>query len=260
MAVAANTPIELVNEVYGRLDERIALARRRLGRPLSLAEKILINHLADPEGQDLSKGVAYAELYPDRVAMQDATAQMALLQFMTAGLPQVAVPSTVKSSRRVVFPAARENSFVTAALGANVVFPIPIPRIAGVTGAVRLAVTLIVPTGSMIGCVLANAALTAAVSSVAPSAVMPNRRPGRASGMTVAASIRADPRPTGCVASRARCSATSAHGSASCCPRTRFGPPCAGSTGCWPAGSSRRPPRRRTPSSRGLRSEPPPGG
>lgn len=95
MAVAANTPIELVNEVYGRLDERIAIARKRLGRPLSLAEKILINHLADPEGQDLTKGVAYAELYPDRVAMQDATAQMALLQFMTAGLPQVAVPSTV---------------------------------------------------------------------------------------------------------------------------------------------------------------------
>ncbi len=95
MVVAANTPIELVNEVYGRLDERIAIARRRLGRPLSLAEKILVNHLADPEGQDLGKGTAYAELYPDRVAMQDATAQMALLQFMTAGLPQVAVPSTV---------------------------------------------------------------------------------------------------------------------------------------------------------------------
>jgi aconitate hydratase len=95
MAVAANTPIELVQEIYNRLDERIAIARRRLGRPLSLAEKILVNHLADPEGQDLSRGVAYAELYPDRVAMQDATAQMALLQFMTAGLPQVAVPSTV---------------------------------------------------------------------------------------------------------------------------------------------------------------------
>jgi len=95
MSVTASTPIELVNEVYGRLDERIAIARRRLGRPLSLAEKILINHLADPEGQDLGKGTAYAELYPDRVAMQDATAQMALLQFMTAGLPQVAVPSTV---------------------------------------------------------------------------------------------------------------------------------------------------------------------
>jgi aconitate hydratase len=95
MAVAANTPIELVNEVYGRLDERIAIARRRLGRPLSLAEKILVNHLADPEAQDLGRGTAYAELYPDRVAMQDATAQMALLQFMTAGLPQVAVPTTV---------------------------------------------------------------------------------------------------------------------------------------------------------------------
>jgi len=95
MTVEAGTPIELINEVYGRLEDRIALARRRLGRPLSLAEKILVNHLADPEHQDLTRGVAYAELYPDRVAMQDATAQMALLQFMTAGLPKVAVPSTV---------------------------------------------------------------------------------------------------------------------------------------------------------------------
>ncbi|HVE93455.1 MAG TPA: aconitate hydratase [Acidimicrobiales bacterium] len=95
MTVEAGTPIELIDEVYGRLEERVALARRRLGRPLSLAEKILVNHLADPENQDLTRGVAYAELCPDRVAMQDATAQMALLQFMTAGLPEVAVPSTV---------------------------------------------------------------------------------------------------------------------------------------------------------------------
>src|SRR5947199_3088858 len=95
MAVTASTPIELVEEVYGRLAQRVDVARRRLGRPVTLAEKILFNHLADPEGQPVERGRSYSELYPDRVAMQDATAQMALLQFMTAGLPQVAVPSTV---------------------------------------------------------------------------------------------------------------------------------------------------------------------
>ncbi len=81
--------------MYARLPQRAELARRRLGRPLTLADKILFNHLADPEGQELQRGRSYAELYPDRVAMQDATAQMALLQFMTAGLPRVAVPTTV---------------------------------------------------------------------------------------------------------------------------------------------------------------------
>ncbi|MEI7592213.1 MAG: aconitate hydratase [Actinomycetes bacterium] len=95
MAVLATTPIELVNEVYDRLSMRTALGRQRLGRPLTFAEKVLINHLRDPQGQQLERAKSYADLDPDRVAMQDATAQMALLQFMTAGLPQVAVPSTV---------------------------------------------------------------------------------------------------------------------------------------------------------------------
>ena len=95
MPVTASTPIELIDEVYGRLPDRVEIGRKRLGRGLSLAEKILFNHLADPEAQDLDRGHSYSELFPDRVAMQDATAQMALLQFMTAGLPEVAVPSTV---------------------------------------------------------------------------------------------------------------------------------------------------------------------
>ena len=69
--------------------------RERLGRPLTLTEKILVNHLRDPAAEDSSGAVSYADFDPDRVAMQDATAQMALLQFMTAGLPEVAVPSTV---------------------------------------------------------------------------------------------------------------------------------------------------------------------
>ncbi|MDQ1402622.1 MAG: aconitate hydratase [Actinomycetota bacterium] len=95
MAVTASTPLELIDDVYGRLSERVAIGRERLGRPLTLAEKILFNHLSDPQGQGLERGRSYSELYPDRVAMQDATAQMALLQFMTAGLDTTAVPSTV---------------------------------------------------------------------------------------------------------------------------------------------------------------------
>jgi aconitate hydratase len=93
--VTATTPIELVDEVYGRLPARAALARERLGRPVTLAEKILVNHLRDATSQELERGRSYADFDPDRVAMQDATAQMALLQFMTAGLPEVAVPTTV---------------------------------------------------------------------------------------------------------------------------------------------------------------------
>ena len=93
--VSANTPIELVEDVYDELPGNVAIARKRLGRPLTLTEKILVNHLADPAGQELERGRSYADFHPDRVAMQDATAQMALLQFMTAGLPATAVPSTV---------------------------------------------------------------------------------------------------------------------------------------------------------------------
>ncbi len=93
MAVYAETPIELINAVYGSLDERLAAGRERFGRALTLAEKILINHL-DRADQELERGESYVDLRPDRVAMQDATAQMAWLQFMTAGLPEVQVPTT----------------------------------------------------------------------------------------------------------------------------------------------------------------------
>jgi len=93
--VSANTPIDLVEEVYADLPGNVAVARERLGRPLTLTEKILFNHLYDPRGQAVERGRSYADFHPDRVAMQDATAQMALLQFMTAGLPTTAVPSTV---------------------------------------------------------------------------------------------------------------------------------------------------------------------
>ena len=95
VTVGPTTPTELVEQVYGRYPERIEIARRRLRRPLTFAEKVLFAHADDAETVGTNRGVDYADYRPDRVAMQDATAQMALLQFMTAGLPQVAVPSTV---------------------------------------------------------------------------------------------------------------------------------------------------------------------
>src|SRR6266480_5699185 len=94
-AFGPSTPVALVEEVYGRYPERVAVGRRRLGRPLTYAEKVLFAHAEDPHTIGLDRGVDYADYRPDRVAMQDATAQMALLQFMTAGLPRVAVPTTV---------------------------------------------------------------------------------------------------------------------------------------------------------------------
>ena len=81
--------------MYASLEANVALGRKRLGRNLTLTEKILINHLSDPKNQEMERGRSYADFAPDRVAMQDATAQMALLQFMTAGLPTTAAPSTV---------------------------------------------------------------------------------------------------------------------------------------------------------------------
>ena len=88
--------IEVIKSVYARMPERVEAARKMLGRPLTLSEKILFNHLwngAAPE--NYKRGADYVDFAPDRVAMQDATAQMALLQFMQAGRAKVAVPSTV---------------------------------------------------------------------------------------------------------------------------------------------------------------------
>lgn len=80
---------------YERYLENLSIVQKRLGRPLAVAEKILYSHLDKPASQEIIKGESYLKLRPDRVAMQDATAQMALLQFISSGLPTVAVPSTV---------------------------------------------------------------------------------------------------------------------------------------------------------------------
>ncbi len=93
--MAIETTGEMVQQVYGRSREKLAVVRKRLGRPLTLAEKVMFGHLADPEHQEFARGEATLALNPDRVAMQDATAQMAILQFMQAGRDEAAVPTTV---------------------------------------------------------------------------------------------------------------------------------------------------------------------
>lgn len=80
---------------YDKLEENLNAVKKRLNRPLTLSEKVLYSHLDEPNKQDIVRGTSYLRLRPDRVAMQDATAQMAMLQFISSGLPKVAVPSTI---------------------------------------------------------------------------------------------------------------------------------------------------------------------
>lgn len=88
--------LEMIRSHYARIPGKIEAARRATGKPLTLAEKILYSHLWDGDAQTaFNRGKDYVDFAPDRVAMQDATAQMALLQFMQAGKSQAAVPSTV---------------------------------------------------------------------------------------------------------------------------------------------------------------------
>jgi aconitate hydratase len=88
--------IEMIKGVYNRMTERVDAARNVVGKPLTLAEKILYNHLWDGKAETaFARGKDYVDFAPDRIACQDATAQMALLQFMQAGKSKVAVPTTV---------------------------------------------------------------------------------------------------------------------------------------------------------------------
>ncbi len=87
--------IEMIKKLYANFGSKVESARKAVGKPLTYTEKILYAHLWDAETKAFTRGIDYVEFAPDRVAMQDATAQMALLQFMTAGRNTVAVPSTV---------------------------------------------------------------------------------------------------------------------------------------------------------------------
>ncbi|MBT6438551.1 MAG: aconitate hydratase [Flavobacteriales bacterium] len=94
--------IEMIKEVYAKYPARVAAAREIIGNPLTLAEKILYTHLWDGNAtEEYPRGNSYVDFAPDRVAMQDATAQMALLQFMQAGKKKVAVPSTAHADHLI---------------------------------------------------------------------------------------------------------------------------------------------------------------
>ncbi|KAJ5264636.1 hypothetical protein N7505_007429 [Penicillium chrysogenum] len=80
---------------YKKMSQNLDIVRSRLQRPLTYSEKVLYSHLDDPHGQDIQRGVSYLKLRPDRVACQDATAQMAILQFMSADMDKVQTPTTV---------------------------------------------------------------------------------------------------------------------------------------------------------------------
>jgi aconitate hydratase len=100
--------IDMIKKLYAGFAERVTAARAAVGRPLTLTEKILYAHLWQGNATTpFERGSSYVDFAPDRVAMQDATAQMALLQFMQAGRTSVAVPSTVHCDHLIV---AKDNS------------------------------------------------------------------------------------------------------------------------------------------------------
>ncbi|CAE6374752.1 unnamed protein product [Rhizoctonia solani] len=108
-------PLEPNNYInYQRIEDTLAIVRQKLGRPLTLSEKILHGHLDDPVNQDISRGVSYLKLRPDRVACHDATAQMALLQFMLAGLPTTAAPATVHGDHLIEAQVGGEKDLARA--------------------------------------------------------------------------------------------------------------------------------------------------
>jgi aconitate hydratase len=107
--------IEMIKATYEAIDKKMPQIRRVLGRPMTLAEKILYTHLA--AGQELrtfARGKDYVDFAPDRVAMQDATAQMALLQFMHAGRKKVAVPTTVHCDHLIMAKSGAKEDVETA--------------------------------------------------------------------------------------------------------------------------------------------------
>lgn len=107
--------IEMIKKVYSELPAKIAAARKVLNRPLTLAEKILFAHLSPEQALEaFERGKNYVNFAPDRVAMQDATAQMALLQFMQAGRPKVAVPSTVHCDHLIQAKVGAKEDLATA--------------------------------------------------------------------------------------------------------------------------------------------------
>ncbi|UJH67987.1 aconitate hydratase [Allomuricauda sp. SCSIO 65647] len=115
--------IDMIKSVYATMGERVEIARKLVGRPLTLAEKILYSHLWEGNPQKaFARGKDYVDFAPDRVACQDATAQMALLQFMHAGKPKVAVPTTVHCDHLIQAKVGAEADLKRANETSNEVF------------------------------------------------------------------------------------------------------------------------------------------
>jgi aconitate hydratase len=117
MRVIESTP-EFVAQAYDKIAKNLEQVRKRLGRPLTYAEKALLGHLDNPAKAELEPGKSYLYLRPDRVAMQDATAQMAILQFMQAGRPSAAVPTTVHCDHLILARSGASADMI-AALDSN---------------------------------------------------------------------------------------------------------------------------------------------
>lgn len=105
---------DMIQKLYGELGDKLAKAREVLGRPMTYAEKILYSHLWNEPSKEFERGNDYVDLSPDRVAMQDATAQMALLQFMHSGRDKVAVPSTAHADHLIQAKDGAEEDLIRA--------------------------------------------------------------------------------------------------------------------------------------------------
>ena len=115
--------IDMIKKVYTQMAERVDKAREVVGKPLTLSEKILYNHLWDGEAtKAFERGKDYVDFAPDRIACQDATAQMALLQFMQAGKKQVAVPTTVHCDHLIQAKVGADKDLQSALNTSNEVF------------------------------------------------------------------------------------------------------------------------------------------
>ena len=106
--------LELIKKVYSEMPAKVQTARKLLNRPMTMAEKILYSHIYTPASKTFARGKDYVDFAPDRVAMQDATAQMALLQFDTCGRDRVAVPSTVHCDHLIQAKVGAEQDLNTA--------------------------------------------------------------------------------------------------------------------------------------------------
>jgi aconitate hydratase len=114
--------LDMIKEVYAQLSEKVDAARKLTNKPLTLSEKILYAHLWDNSDKAFARGEDYVDFAPDRIACQDATAQMALLQFMQAGKSKVAVPTTVHCDHLIQAKVGADKDLQSALNNSNEVF------------------------------------------------------------------------------------------------------------------------------------------